>query len=111
VLELEAEIERQQETIKILEKKIMESHQQQLALEEKAGLLRRLEEENQLLSGRVIVMESREVALRNRTGEELEERILEFESRIELLLNNKEGLREIKEINIHQLLALKAYIM
>jgi hypothetical protein len=36
-------------------------------------------------------MESRELALRNRTGEELEERVLEFENRIELLLSNKEG--------------------
>jgi chromosome segregation ATPase len=28
-----------------------------------------------------------------------------------LLLNNKEGLRELREVGIHQLLALKAYIM
>lgn len=56
-------------------------------------------------------MESREVALRNRTGEELEERVLEFENRVELLLSNKEGLKELKEVNIHQLLALKAYVM
>ncbi len=27
------------------------------------------------------------------------------------MLSNKEGLKELKEINIHQLLALKAYIM
>lgn len=63
------------------------------------------------MQGKVIVMESREVALRNRTGEELEERVLEFENRVELLLSNKEGLKELKEVNIHQLLALKAYVM
>jgi hypothetical protein len=28
-----------------------------------------------------------------------------------LLLHNKEGLREMREVGIHQLLALKAYIM
>jgi hypothetical protein len=37
--------------------------------------------------------------------------VLEFENRVELLLNNKEGLKELKEVNIHQLLALKAYVM
>jgi DNA repair exonuclease SbcCD ATPase subunit len=111
VLELQSEVERQSETIKNLEKKILEAHQEKLNLEEKANNLRRLEEENQLLTGKVIVMESREIALKNRSGEELEERILEFESRIELLINNKEGLKEMKDIGIHQLLALKAYIL
>ena len=28
-----------------------------------------------------------------------------------MLLSNKENLKELKEVNIHQLLALKAYIM
>ena len=51
------------------------------------------------------------MALRSRSGEELEERVLEFESRIELLLANKEGLRELREVGIHQLIALKAYIL
>lgn len=45
-------------------------------------MIKRLEEENQVLNGKIIVMESREIALRNRTGEELEERVLEFENRI-----------------------------
>ena len=44
VLELEAEVERQTETISSLERKIVESHQEKLALEQKSGLLRRLEE-------------------------------------------------------------------
>lgn len=59
MLELEAEVERQTETIKGLERKIMEGHQETLALEEKSAHLRRLEEENELLQGRMIVMESR----------------------------------------------------
>jgi hypothetical protein len=46
VLELEAEVERQTETIKSLEKKIVDSHQETLALEEKSAHLKRLEEEN-----------------------------------------------------------------
>lgn len=71
VLELEAEAERQQETIRGMERRAVEVHQERAALEERAGQVRRLEEENQLLNGRIIVMESREIALRNRTGEEL----------------------------------------
>lgn len=71
VLELEAETERQQETIRGMERRAMEAHQERTTLEERAGEVRRLEEENQLLNGRIIVMESREIALRNRTGEEL----------------------------------------
>jgi hypothetical protein len=82
VLELEAETDRQQETIRGMERRAVEAHQERTALEERAGDVKRLEEENQLLNGRIIVMESREIALRNRTGEELEERVLEFENRI-----------------------------
>lgn len=76
VLELEAEVERQNETIKGLEKKVMESHQEKIGLLENSAQLKKLEEDNELLQGKIIVMESREIALRNRTGEELEERVL-----------------------------------
>ena len=82
VMELESEIERNNETIKGLERKVLEGHQERSGFEEKAHLLKKYEEENQLLNGKIIVMESREIALRNRTGEELEERVLEFENRI-----------------------------
>jgi hypothetical protein len=75
-------VERQNESIHNLERKLMEAHQERSVLDERALNLKRLEEENRLLNGRVIVMESREIALKNRTGEELEERILEFEGRI-----------------------------
>lgn len=108
---MEAEVERQNETIKNMEKKAMDVHREKAGFEDRSTAIKRLEEENQVLNGKIIVMESREIALRNRTGEELEERVLEFENRIELLLSNKEGLRELREIGIHQLLALKAYIM
>lgn len=37
--------------------------------------------------------------------------MLEFETRIEMLLSNKEYIKEMKDVSIHQLLALKAYIM
>jgi hypothetical protein len=76
VLELESESDRQNETIRGLEKKVMEGYQERSGLEEKAHQLKKYEEENQLLNGKIIVMESREIALRNRTGEELEERVL-----------------------------------
>ena len=52
-----------------MERKIMDAHQQYVALQDKANQTKKLEEENQLLNGKVIVMESREIALRNRTGE------------------------------------------
>lgn len=64
-----------------------------------------------MLGGRVIVLESKDVALRNRNGEELEERVLEFQTRIEMLLNDKENLANLKNVSIHQMIALKAYIM
>ena len=35
-----------------------------------------------MLGGRVIVLESKEVALRNRNGDELEERVMEFQTRV-----------------------------
>lgn len=42
VLELESEVERQNETIKSLEKKIVESHQEKITLEEKCNMMRKL---------------------------------------------------------------------
>lgn len=64
-----------------------------------------------MLGGRVIVLESKDVALRNRNGQELEERVLEFQTRVEMLLSDKENLSNIKNVSIHQMIALKAYIM
>lgn len=42
-----------------------------------------------MLGGRVIVLEAKEVTLRNRSGDELEERVLEFQTRLEMLLSDK----------------------
>lgn len=42
-----------------------------------------------MLGGRVIVLEAKEVTLRNRSGDELEERVLEFQTRVEMLLSDK----------------------
>jgi hypothetical protein len=64
-------VERQNDSIKNLERKIVEFNHERAGLEEKAERLKAAEEENKLLNGRVIVMESREIALKNRTGEEL----------------------------------------
>lgn len=64
-----------------------------------------------MLGGRVIVLEAKDVALRNRNGNELEERVLEFQTRVEMLLNDKETIGNMKNVGIHQLIALKAYIM
>lgn len=64
-----------------------------------------------MLGGRVIVLESKDVALRNRNGQELEQRVLEFQTRVEMLLSDKENLSNIKNVSIHQMIALKAYIM
>lgn len=64
-----------------------------------------------MLGGRVIVLESKEVALRNRNGDELEERVMEFQTRVEMLLSDKETIASMKNVGIHQLIALKAYIM
>lgn len=71
VLELEAEVERQNETIKNMEKKAMDVHKEKAGFEDRTAAIKRLEQENQVLNGKIIVMESREIALRNRTGEEL----------------------------------------
>jgi hypothetical protein len=35
-----------------------------------------------MLGGRVIVLEAKEVTLRNRSGDELEDRVLEFQTRV-----------------------------
>ena len=48
-----------------------------------------MEEENRMLGGRVIVLESKDVALRNRNAEDLEERVIEFQNRVKILLNDK----------------------
>lgn len=64
-----------------------------------------------MLGGRVIVLESKEVALRNRNGDELEERVMEFQTRVEMLLADRDTIGNMKNVGIHQLIALKAYIM
>ena len=37
--------------------------------------------------------------------------MLEFQTRVEMLLNDKETIGNMKNVGIHQLIALKAYIM
>jgi len=64
-----------------------------------------------MLGGKIIVLESKDVALRNRNGEELEERVVEFQNRVKMLLSDKENISNIKNVSIHQLIALKAYIL
>jgi hypothetical protein len=49
VLELEAEVERQTETTKNMEKKAMEVHKEKAGFEDKAAIIKRLEEEKQVL--------------------------------------------------------------
>ena len=36
---------------------------------------------------------------------------MEFQTRVEMLLSDKENLSNIKNVSIHQMIALKAYIM
>ena len=57
------------------------------------------------------MLESKEVTLRNRSGDDLEHRVKEFQSRIEMLLNDRSLIQNYKNVNIHQLIALKAYII
>lgn len=65
-----------------------------------------------MLGGRVIVLESKELAVENRReGRRLEENVLEFQTRVEMLLDEKENLANVKNISIHQLMTLKAYIV
>lgn len=61
----------------------------------------------------MIVLESKDIALENRKDNAyrgMEENVLEFQTRVEMLLDEKENLANIKNITIHQLVALKAYI-
>ena len=44
VLELQSQVERQNETIKVLESKLLENHQEKVSVDEKASLLKQLEE-------------------------------------------------------------------
>lgn len=37
--------------------------------------------------------------------------MLEFQTRVEMLLNEKENLANLKNVSIHQLVTLKAYIV
>lgn len=76
--------------------------------------MKKLEEENRILGGRVIVLESKDLATdsrRDNGGRKLEENVLEFQTRVELLLSEKENLANIKNVSIHQLITLKAYIL
>jgi alanine racemase len=41
----------------------------------------------------------------------LDENVLEFQTRIEMLLNDKENISNLKNVSVHQLLSLKAYIV
>jgi chromosome segregation ATPase len=109
--ELEANIERMKENQKLLEKKLVRSNERIRELEEVERNISKLEEENRILGGQVIVLESKEIALRNRGGDDLEERVMEFQSRVEMLLNDKETIANAKNVSIHQMIALKAYIM
>jgi hypothetical protein len=64
-----------------------------------------------MLGGRVIVLEAKEIATKNRPGDHLEERVVEFETRVKMLLNDKDTIANIKNTGIHQMIALKAYIL
>lgn len=76
------------------------------------AIVKKLEEDNRVLGGRVIVLESKELAVENRReGRRLEENVLEFQTRVEMLLDEKENLANVKNISIHQLMTLKAYIV
>ena len=94
-----------------MEQKLVRENEKIRSFEETEKTVKRLEEENRMLGGRVIVLESKEVALRNRNGDELEERVMEFQTRVEMLLNDKDSIGNIQNVGIHQLIALKAYIM
>ncbi len=62
----------------------------------------------------MIVLESKDLAIENRReggARKLEENVLEFQTRVEMLLNEKENLANLKNVSIHQLVTLKAYIV
>ena len=46
MLDLDSEVERLNEVVRSLERKVLESHQEKVGLEDKVGSMRRLEEEN-----------------------------------------------------------------
>ena len=61
----------------------------------------------------MIVLEAQKMTgddMRVNHGSRMEENILQFQTRIEMLLNEKENLANVKNISIHQLVTLKAYI-
>ena len=66
----------------MLEQKLLKENDKSRKWEEAERTIRKLEEENQMLGGRVIVLEAKEVTLRNRSGDELEDRVLEFQTRV-----------------------------
>ena len=77
-------------------------------------IVKKLEEENRILGGRVIVLESKDLATENRResgSRKLEENVLEFQTRVYMLLNEKENLANLKNVSIHQLVTLKAYVL
>ena len=99
------------ENQKILQQKLLKENDKSRKWEEAERTIRKLEEENQMLGGRVIVLEAKEVTLRNRSGDQLEDRVLQFQTRVQMLLSDKEAVANMKNVGIHQMIALKAYIM
>lgn len=51
------------------------------------------------------------MAVKDNNPKKLQENVLEFQTRVEMLLNEKENLANVKNISIHQLMTLKAYIV
>lgn len=68
VMDLESDLERLQLTNKELSNKLIEAHEQTRLYEETNKLINILEEENKMLGGKIIVLESKSIALNNRAN-------------------------------------------
>lgn len=71
VIQLEAELEGQREGYQQLEGRLVEEYQWKGKFEAAAAEAKKLEEESALLQGRIIALESREIAVGSRSGGDL----------------------------------------
>jgi hypothetical protein len=97
--------------IKELESKNREASQQLREKQWERTKCEELEEEKRILEGRVIVYEAMEMVTKNRSKPQHIERIEEFERRIRLLLEEENLQYLVHNANVHQLIAMKAYVI
>lgn len=111
LLSAEHELNSLKQYIKDIEAKSREVSQQLREKQWEKKKFLEIEEEKRILEGRVIVYEAMEMVVRNRDKPHHIQRIQEFERRIHLLLEEENLQYLVNNANVHQLIAMKAYII